>query len=660
MMKIIDVLRIFVMAFLLGVFPCQVKSQVIFELFSPDKRLLTNLRISEQIEFQVLMDSVIIVDYSAVSMQLNDGEILGRNLKINKKVTNSVKNMIIPVIAEKFKSVEENYNEMKLVCKGNYDICFRAYNNGLAWRFETKINDSIKIVNEELVLNFPPKASIWFPEEEGFFSHNERYYTFEPLVQISSDRFCSLPALVESVGRIKVLVTESDLFDYPGMWLEGTSGSALKAIFPGMALEEEQTNDRNVKVSKYADYIAYTNGSRSFPWRILAVARDDGDLITNQLSFLLAEPCKIEDPSWIKPGKVAWDWWNACNIYGVDFKSGVNTDTYKYYIDFASKYGIEYIIMDEGWYILGDLLNVVPEIDMVEIIRYANEKNVGVILWVVWKTLEDQWEAAFDQFERWGVKGLKVDFMQRDDQWMVNYYGRVAEEAANRHMLVDFHGAYKPSGLSRKYPNVLTREGLRGLEQSKWSDKNTPDHNVTLPFIRMVAGPMDYTPGAMLNANKENFRAVFSEPMSMGTRCHQLAMYVIYESPLQMLCDNPSNYYREPDCMDFLSVVPTVWDSTVVISASVGEHITLGRKSGQEWYIGSMTNWDQRQIEIDFSFLDTGNYMMDIFQDGINADRYAADFKRMKKEVNSSDKLTIKLAPGGGWVARIYKNPEEK
>lgn len=506
---------------------------------------------------------------------------------------------------------------------------------------------------ETLNLVFPENSKIWFPEESHFISHNERYYFHKPLDSISAESFCSLPALVESTDNIKVLVTETDLEDYPGMWLKGTGGNSLNAIFPKVALEVKMTNDRNPDITKYADYIADTKGSRTFPWRILAIAENDADLITNQLSYQLAKPSVIEDPSWIKPGKVSWDWWNAWNIYGVDFKAGVNTETYKYYIDFASEYGIEYIIMDEGWYVLGDLMDVVPEIDMEEIISYANQKNVDVILWVIWKTLEDQWDEAFDQFEKWGVKGLKVDFMQRDDQWMVDYYHRVAEEAAKRKMLVDFHGAYKPAGLRRKYPNVVTREGLRGLEQNKWSKIQTPEHDVTLPFIRMVAGPMDYTPGAMVNAQPSNFNAVWNRPMSMGTRCHQLAMYVVFESPLQMLADNPTNYYNEAECMEFLSAVPTVWDTTIVLSAKIADHIVIARKKDNEWFIGAMGNGEPKDLEVDFSFLGTGKHKIDIWQDGVNADSYASDYKKISKDISAKDKMKIHLAPGGGWAAKL-------
>jgi alpha-glucosidase len=647
--------RLSILFFLLFFMVSGLFSQTIFKLNSPDKKIQTNIRLGDYVEFEVLYDLEVIVEYSRISMNINEDKELGLAPKIRKENTGSVNKIVIPVVAEKFASIPEKYNELELICKGNYSIVFRAYNEGIAWRFITKFKKDIKVNSEDISINFPIGSSIWFPEEFSFFSHNERYYLYEKIDSISADRFCSLPALVESKSGIKVLITESDLQDYPGMWLKGTDSDCLKGIFPGMAHKENQTNDRNVSVSEYADYLCVTKGIRTFPWRILAIAENDGDLITNQLSYLLAEPNKIEDPSWIKSGKVAWDWWNAWNIYGVDFEAGVNTETYKYYIDFASKYGIEYIILDEGWYPLGDLLKTVPEIDMEEILAYAKEKNVGVILWVIWKTLEDQWEEAFDQFEKWGVKGLKVDFMQRDDQWMVNYYWRVAKETAKRKMLVDFHGAYKPAGLRRTYPNVITREGLRGLEQSKWTDKNTPGHNVTLPFIRMVAGPMDYTPGAMVNANKKNFKEIFTQPMSMGTRCHQLAMYVVFESPLQMLCDNPSNYLKNLECMEFLSEVPTVWDTTIVLSAKIGNHIALARKYGDKWFLGAMTNWDPRNLKINLSFLDKGEYEIEIWQDGLNAHRYAADFKKTIENVSSKSKLDIRLAPGGGWVAVIWR-----
>jgi len=629
-------------------------AQNMLYLLSPDQRIQLNIKTTDFLEISVLVDSLVMLDYSRLSLSVEDEEILGLNPKIKKRLFETTDRYIEPVVAEKFARIRENYNELKLQCKGDYQVNFRVYNEGVAWQFETFYKDKITVNREQLLLNFPENSTIWFPEEESFFSHNERYYLKETIDMISSHRFCSLPALVEPGNGMKMLVTESGLRDYPGMWLKGTGSQALRAVFPGVAMGEEQTNDRDIEVTDYAEYLAVTAGTRKFPWKILAIARNDAGLLINQLTYLLADSCRIDDPSWIKPGKVAWDWWNAWNIYGVDFNAGINTQTVKYYIDFASRNGLEYIIIDEGWYVLGDLFNIVPEIDMEEIIAYGKERNVGVILWVVWKTLDDQWDAAFDQFEEWGVKGVKVDFMQRDDQWMVNYYWRVAEEAANRKMLVDFHGAYKPAGLRRAYPNVITREGLCGLEQSKWSDTNTPGHNVTLPFIRMVAGPMDYTPGAMVNATRENFRAIYTQPMSMGTRCHQLAMYVVYESPLQMLCDNPSNYLAEPECLEFLSAVPTVWDTTVVLSASIAEHVAIARKKDGDWYVGCMTNWEPLELELDFAFLGPGKHEIEIWQDGLNADHYASDYKKVTMKISSGVKLNIKLAPGGGWAAIVH------
>lgn len=642
---------LFVISVICFLFSVSVFSQGVISLHSPDDRITTRFYTEDNFAFDVMFDSVLIVEKTQIELEIDGEKTLGNKPIIRQKISRTVKEVINPHVQEKNKNIPENYNEVILKCKGSYNITFRAYNEGIAWRFETGFKDKIIVKSETINFQFPKNGKIWFPEESSFFSHNERYYVHSFIDSISKDRFCSLPALIETSNDVKVLVTESNLMDYPGMWLKGTGDFGLNAIFPGVVLEENQTNDRSVKPVKYADYLAETKGTRNFPWRILAIAENDADLVTNQLSFLLAEPCKIEDPSWIKPGKVAWDWWNDWNIYGVDFEAGVNTETYKYYIDFASENGIEYIIMDEGWYVLGDLMNVVPEIDMEEIMTYAEQKNVGVILWVIWKTLEDQWEESFDQFEKWGVKGIKVDFMQRDDQWMVDYYWRVAKEAANRKMLVDFHGAYKPSGLRRTFPNVITREGVRGLEQTKWSELQTPTHNVTLPFIRMVAGPIDYTPGAMINSTEKNYNASWSQPMSMGTRCHQLAMYVVYESPLQMLCDNPSNYKKEPQAMKFLSQVPVVWDTTIVLSAKISDHILVARQKDNKWYIGGMTNWDPKELDLDFSFLGSGIYTMEIWKDGKNAHRYASDFAKEMKTVKSSDKIQIKLAPGGGWVA---------
>jgi alpha-glucosidase len=429
--------------------------------------------------------------------------------------------------------------------------------------------------------------------------------------------------------------------------------NALRGLFPRYPARVKLGRDRNEEVVERTDYIAKTRGMREFPWRVLAIARDDRGLLETDIVYRLASETEMTDTAWIRPGKVAWDWWNANNVYGVPFRAGINTETYKYYIDFAAAHGIEYIILDEGWYKLGDLFAFVPDINMEALVSHAREKNVGLILWVIWKTLDQQMHPALDQFAKWGIKGIKVDFMQRQDQWMVNFYERAAREAARRRLLVDFHGAYKPTGLYRTYPNVLTSEGVKGLEQSKWSDEASPDNAVTWPFIRMLAGPADYTPGAMINATKADFKPVYNRPMSQGTRCQQLAMYVVYESPLQMLADSPSNYLREPESLEFLSAVPTVWDETRVLDARTGEYILLARRHGREWYAAAMTNWTPRDLEVDLAILGEGAYQADIFRDGPNADRAGVDYLRERRPVSSADRLKIHLAPGGGWTARI-------
>ena len=584
-----------------------------------------------------------------------------RNLGLNPQVvsatpTNVSRQLRVPV-PQKFALLHEQYNQLRLEFKDGYAVFFRLYNDGMAYRFETSFpQNEVKVYREEANLNFANNYHVYYPKEDSFFSHNEREFVYLALKDIPQSSLASIPAVIDTEEGAKLIIAESDVDDYPGLWLRGNNNSSLSATFPMYPEKEELRGDRNLRVTKTADYIATTKGTRTFPWRIIGVAEKDADLITNQLVYLLARPSQVSDTSWIRPGKVAWDWYNANNIYGVNFKSGINTATYKYYIDFASKYGIEYIILDEGWYKLGNLLQVVPEMNIEELVSYGKQKNVGIILWVVWKTLDDQFEPAFAQFSKWGVKGLKVDFMQRDDQKVMNFYERVCREAAKRKMLLDFHGGIRPATMTRTWPNMLTTEGVRGLEQSKWSKYANPEHNVTLPFTRMFVGPMDYTPGAMVNSgNEKNFAGVFERPMSLGTRSQQLAMYVIYESPLQMLADSPSHYLREPEIMNFLGSVPSVWDDTKVLHAKMGDFVVVARRRGQDWYVGAMTDWTARELQIDLAFLPPGTFQMQAYEDGVNADRFGTDYKMSSSVVTKNTKLEIKLARGGGWAARIRR-----
>ncbi|MCK4772195.1 MAG: glycoside hydrolase family 97 protein [Candidatus Latescibacteria bacterium] len=624
-----------------------------YRVVSPNGLVTVTVTTGRNISYAVSFGGRELVSASTISMTVTGGRVLGRRPVVVNESRRTVDEIIRPVVREKAAEIRDAFSELSLELRGEYGLDVRAYDDGVAYRFRTAMSDEQTVISEEFTINFTSDHSAYFPTEESFLTHSERLYEQPVLSEIPPEKMASMPVLVDVDGGPKVAITESDLRDYPGMYLAGTGGTALRGVFPAYPLKEEQVGDRTVRVVERADYIARTSGERTFPWRILIIAREDADLIENTMVYRLAPKLELVDTSWIRPGKVAWDWWNANNIYGVDFRAGVNTETYRYYIDFAADHGTEYVILDEGWYGLGDLFDINPEIDMEELLSFARDRGVGIILWVVWKTLDDQLQPALDQFERWGVAGIKVDFMQRDDQLMVHYYWKIAAEAAKRRLLVDFHGAYKPAGLRRAYPNVLTREGVRGLENSKWSEHPTPEHNVTLPFTRMLAGPVDYTPGAMINAQEKNFHPVFTRPMSLGTRCHQLAMYVVFESPLQMLADSPSNYLREPECLRFLSAVPTVWDETRVLAARVGDYVALARRHGDEWYIGAMTDWKPRELALDLSFLGEGAFCIEIFEDGVNADRNAIDYRRVEKTIMADESLTISLAPGGGWAARI-------
>ena len=633
--------------------PSSCFAQEEYRVESPDGALSLSVTLGETPTFSVAWRGQPLILSSPFQLFLGEEgtpAVVGEPVDISRETTDD---LLHPVVPEKRAEIRDHYNQLSLDFQNGWGVDFRAYDGGVAYRFRTSFDEEILVQGEDIQLRFPGNPTLWFPREESFLTHQERQYEVRTLSGITDEEMASIPVLVAPEGLPKILVTEADLQSYPGFYLRGTGGDGLEAVFPAFPAVEEQVRDRTVRVVETEDFLARTRGARSFPWRLLIVAEEDKDLVESTLVYQLASPLELDDTSWIRPGKVAWDWWNASTLFGVEFQSGLNTETYLHFIDFAAENGIEYIILDEGWSDPADLQKLNIDMDLPALLQRGREKGVGIILWVVWKTLDDELEAALDRFASWGVAGIKVDFMQRDDQPMVEYYWKVAEEAAERHLLVDFHGAYKPAGLRRAYPNVLTREGVMGLEQSKWSAQPTPEHNVTLPFIRMVAGPMDYTPGAMRNAQEEQFNPVFDRPMSLGTRVHQMAMYVVFESPLQMLSDSPSNYAREEECLAFISGVPTVWDETVVLSGEVGEWIAVARRRGEEWYIGAMTDWSPRELEVELSFLGSGIWEAEIFVDGANAQRNAEDYRRSEGAVDAEKGLTIRLGPGGGWVARL-------
>lgn len=626
-----------------------------YNLESPDGSLKMTISTEGQLNWQVSKDGKPVINPSEIGMII-DGKSLGLGGKADKETRRSVDEVLAPVVPLKSSTIDDRFNELTISFKGKYRVEFRAYDDGVAYRFVTALGKrEVRVDDEVLQVSFPPNTTSLFPEEESFISHNERLYKHVRLDTLTRERFCSLPVLMSS-GDVRVLVSEADLYDYPGLFFQGGDGGSLQATFPKYVLKAAPmsgSEDRNEVIEEEASYIARTPGSRSFPWRVFVIGNEKTLLETN-LVYQLSRPVKLKDTNWIKPGKVAWDWYNANNLYGVDFEAGINTRTYKYYIDFASAYGIEYVILDEGWTrTTTNIKESNPDVDVQELIAYGKERNVGIILWALWKPLDKDYKNILKLYSEWGAKGIKVDFMQRNDQAMVNYYEKIAAEAARNELLVDYHGAFKPSGLRRAYPNVISYEGVKGNENNKWSSEITPEHNVTLPFIRMVAGPMDYTPGAMANAQLGNHHISHYRPMSLGTKTHQVAMYIIYESPLQMLCDAPSAYMKHPEVTEFIAKVPVVWDETIALESKVADYVVIARRKGQIWYIGTMTDWDARELELDFSFLPEGNYEVQYVADGINAHRYAEDYTTGQMDVTNTSRAKISLAPGGGWAAII-------
>lgn len=590
----------------------------------------------------------------------------GANTKVRRVERKSV-HAVIPAPHYKRAEVEDRYNEMKLLCK-NGGLEVRVYNDGAAYRFLLPEGKNIKVYDEQADLTFDSDYPAYVPYaqagtpgdyESQYMNSFESRYTYKSLTRQDKGRLAFLPLLIEQTDGCKLCITEAGLSNYAGMFLiGGQSTPMLKAHFAKAPAEvgDDPMNHRCERPVKRHDYIAENPGA-SLPWRVFGVSRNDAELAASDLVFRLAEPLKLAETDWIRPGKVAWDWWNAWNISGVDFRAGVNNETYKYYIDFASKYGMEYIIMDEGWSVGNDLLKVKPEIDLPGLVAYAKEKNVEIILWAGFKAIKPDMETKVKHYAEMGIKGFKIDFMDRDDQQMVQFVDKATKLCAKYKMMVDFHGMYKPTGMQRTWPHVINYEGVFGLENMKWNPSTDQmQYDVEMPFIRQFAGPMDYTQGAMRNATRENYRSVNSEPMSMGTRCHQLGMYMVFDSPLNMLCDSPTNYEREAECTRFIAQIPTVWDETLPLCGKVGEYIAMARRKGDAWFVGALTNWDAREITLDFSFLpESAGYQVELFCDGINADRKASDYKRVIMDLPAGRILKVKMQPGGGWAARITK-----
>ncbi|MDR2953658.1 MAG: glycoside hydrolase family 97 protein [Prevotella sp.] len=623
------------------------------ELRSPNEEIKVEVSISDKIYYTISYNNDILLENNYLQLSLKDG-ILGKDAKLSGQKKISVNETLSPIIPLKFSTVKNEYNQLTLNFKGDYSVEFRAYNDGIAYRFVTNKKNEVEVSGEDFAINFPAEYLLHLQQPGGFkTAYEEPYSHVKSNEWKPEDKMSVLPVLIDTKKEYKILISESDLSDYPCMFLRGNGNNGITSSFPKVPTKFGEDGDRSVKLLEEADYIAKTSGKRNYPWRYFVISKDDKQLLENTMTYKLASKSVLQDPSWIKPGQVSWEWWNDASPYGpdVNFVSGYNLETYKYYIDFASKYGIDYIIMDECWAkSTRDPYTPNPKVDVHELIRYGKEKNVGIVLWLTWLTVENHMD-LFKTFAEWGVKGVKIDFMDRSDQWMVNYYERVAEEAAKHKLFVDYHGSFKPAGLEYKYPNVISYEGVRGMEQMGGC---YPDNSIYFPFMRNAVGPMDYTPGAMISMQPNVYCGNRPNSASIGTRAYQLALFVIFESGLQMLADNPTMYYRNPDCTEFITQVPTTWDETKALEAKVGEYVITAKRKGSKWYIGGMTNNKERErtFEIDLDFLDAGkSYKMTSFEDGINAGRQAMDYRRKESQVKQSDKLQIKMVRNGGFAA---------
>ncbi len=643
-----------------------INAQKKLEVKSPDSKIDLIVNTGENVDWSIQYDGREILAPSRIDLQLFSGESFGKNILSPSAKISEVRQMIETPLYSKDKLLEE-YNELEITLRSNVSIIFRVYNQGVAYRWSTSFKNELIIKDETVEFNLSniKNSFIQYANSKDTIQLNQQFknsfentYVEAPLKSWSKTRLAVMPVLLETPQNLSLCILDMNVQDYPGMYLQNfDQNEILKGVFapsPNKTMQGGHNNLQSLVVSN-EDYIAKTSGTRSFPWRAICIS-EGKDIANNDLAYLLAEKSKLKNISWIKPGKAAWDWWNNNNLTGVSFKAGINTETYKYFIDFAAANQLQYIILDEGFNTLNeaDLFKIIPEINLTEICDYATSKNIGVILWAGMFAINKDMDKICKHYADMGVKGFKVDFLDRDDQEMMNFTWRLAEVCAKNKLLLDLHGTFKPNGLQRTYPNVISFEGVFGLESMKWRGEHDDmvRHNVLIPFIRNVAGPMDYTPGSLRNATRENFRSIFNLPMSQGTRCNQMAQYIVFFSPLSMLSDSPTLYKKEQECTDFIKLIPTVWDETCILDGKPGEYIITARRKGDEWYVAGMTNWSSRILNIDLSFAKSDIDKIEFFKDGINADKDATDFKH-EIVVKDSNMVTFDMMPGGGFVMKF-------
>lgn len=634
-----------------------------YTIASPNGELKMVISVEDSTRYKLWVKDRLVMKDSHISMTLADGTVLGVASSIRKDTRGSrTESINAPFYRQS--AFNSSYNYLSLRYEGNYTLQVRAYNDGMAYRFVTSFPDEIEVLSEEVHFNFADAYQTYIPwktdSTDPFESSFENQYSAQLLGQVGDNRgrLAFLPILVKTDSGANLLLTESDVEDYPGMFVK-LAGQGFRAVFPPVP-EQTKASSRGVeRPVSYSNIIARTSGSRSFPWRIIAYAPTDKDLPVNNMVYQTASPSRVDDTDWISPGKAAWDWWNNNVLYNVPFKAGINTDTYKYHIDFASANSLEYVVIDEGWYKDLDPFKLSDAVDVSYLCGYAQESNVKLLLWISSSLFYNNAEELCEYYSSLGIGGFKIDFFDAQDQKTVQQIYEMAEVAAKYKMVLDLHGMYKPTGLNRTFPNILNFEGVMGMEQLKWSTVeqfDMPQYDVLVPFIRMSAGPMDYTPGAMRNATKEEFRPVYGRPMSQGTRAHQIALYICYDSPLTMLCDSPSDYLRDMPTTEFICNIPTVFTTTRILAAELGKYIITLRERDGVYYIGAITNWEARDIEIKLDFLPQGKWSASIYKDGVNADVTASDYVLVQDDnITSAGSLNIHLAPGGGCAIIIER-----
>jgi len=631
-----------------------------YSLYSPDSSIRLEIKTKEKLSWLLYSGKELLIQSTDVDLQLKGKKKLSDKLVVSSHRYTKTNETIIVPIPYRRKTIIDKYNQLELIFKEPFTVQFRLYNEGMAYRIGTSFKDSMIIENENALFEVDSNASAWFAHMDKrqnvdrFHTSFEAIYAKQILSTIPDTMLTYAPVTISLANGYHLAISDAGLFDYPGMFLQ-KKGDGLQGVFAPFAAKEKLMEGEfpQYVVTERADHIAKTKGTRMLPWRAVLVAKKDTDLPSNDLLYILGDRSQINDVSWIKYGKGTGEWITGINLFNIPFKAGLNTATYKYYIDFAKRFGFDQVMLDAGWSDVKDLFKINPDIDMNELVAYARKSDIRLMLWTLCSTLDKQLDSALKQFSKWGIASIMTDFMDRDDQKVVNFYHRIAKACAENKISIMFHGAFPPKGFNRTWPNAITQEGVLGAEWNIWSELATPDHNVAIAYTRMLAGPLDYEPGLLLNAQKDQFRPIGKNPMSIGTRCHQLAMFAVYDSPLQIFSGNISQGLKEPEFMQLLGSIPTTWDETKILQGKVGEFIITARKKENDWFIAGLNNSNARTISLNFDFIEKAKFNMTICNDGVNAHNYGSDYEIRQKSIQYAETLDILMAPGGGFLIRL-------